>query len=74
MERTLTITLKFDDAPFFVEEEGTWYNTDPMGYALDVAKRIAAANSDEFVRAELDGTLLLSRDGIAPDDVKLPPL
>lgn len=72
MERTLTITLKFDDTPWFAEEEGEWHNTDPHGYALDIAKRIANANKDDFVRAELDGTLLLSRGGADPDEAKQP--
>ena len=69
-KRTLTITFEFDDGPWHDEEDGADYPTDPIGYAMDITKFAAYQNPDEYVKTELDGKLLFSKTGDAPEEVK----
>lgn len=73
MKRKLVITFEFDDAPFFAEDEGTWYEDDALAHGMDIANSIASSFRSEFVKAELDKNLLITRDGDAPAAVKVLP-
>lgn len=75
MNRTLTITFNLNDEPWYDDETREMQPTDILAFAMCAVNNaitfVATDDSDVgFVKAELDGELLVSRNGKAPEEVK----
>lgn len=73
MKRTLTMTFEFDDGPWFAKDEGVWYPTDAVAYAMDLVNEAApwvCGEDIHFVDAKLDGEVLVDGSGYVSEDVK----
>ena len=71
MKTTLTIAFEIDDSPYFVEEEGEWFQPNATALAMDQVNRfIRDAFCGEFTEARLDGVLLADKSGNVAEEVK----
>ena len=70
MKRTVTITIEFDDGPWFDTEREEYFPTDDIAYAMDKVNAVVPRIGDEFVVAKLDDEVLVDRNGYVSEEVK----
>ena len=72
MKKELTVTFSIDNVwddidigKQRIDDEDSF-----LAYAMDVLRSAIIGHTEEFEKAELDGNLLFSKDGNAPENVK----